>query len=309
MSWLILTALLLAVTYCIYWVAFYNPESRHHEAVVTRIGRHWRRGEALNREWEQLPYECVSITSRDGLRLSGRYYHVRDGACLHIQFHGYRGSGGRDFAAGNLVARELGYNTLVVDQRAHGNSQGNTMTFGIKERWDCLCWAEYAFQRFGENCYIFLSGISMGAATVLMASELSLPKNVVGIVADCPYSSPVAIVRKVCRDVHIPGFLSVPLGTASAWIWGHFDLCRSSAKKAVQRTQIPVLLIHGTEDKYIPSVMSKEIQENCAGECFLELFPGAAHAGSCLTDTRRYSRVLDAFVRHCIEKRKTEDST
>ena len=308
MLWLIILALFLGVTYCIYWVAFYNPESRHHQAVITRIGRHWKRGEALNREWEQLPYEEVWLTSRDGLRLAGRYYHIRDGSCLHIQFHGYRGSGGRDFAAGNLVARELGYNTLVVDQRAHGKSQGETMTFGIKERWDCLCWAEYARNRFGDRTIIFLSGISMGAATVLMASDLLLPENVAGIIADCPYSSPTAIVRKVCGDIHIPGFFAVPLGSAAAWIWGRFNLAHTSAIKAVQRTKIPVLLIHGTEDRYIPADMSKEIQEHCSGECFLELFPGAAHAGSCLTDTGRYGRVLDAFVRHCIEQRKTEDS-
>ena len=308
MLWLIILGLLLAVTYGVYWVAFYNPESRHHQAVITRIGRQWRRSEALNREWEQLPYEQISITARDGLRLAGRYYHVRDSACLHIQFHGYRGSGGRDFAAGNLAARELGYNTLVVDQRAHGLSQGATITFGIKERWDCLCWAEYAAHRFGKDTPIFLSGISMGAATVLMASSLPLPKSVVGIVADCPYSSPLAIVRKVCRDIRIPEILAVPLGITAAWIWGHFDLCGSCAKKAVGDTTIPILLIHGTEDKYIPPDMSREIQENCVGECYLELFPGAAHAGSCLTDTARYSRILDAFVRHCLEYRKNEDS-
>lgn len=308
MWWIILLGILLAVTYCIYWLAFYNPESRHHQAVVTRIGRHWKRGEQLNREWEQLPYEPVWITSRDGLKLAGRYYHVLDGACLHIQFHGYRGSGGRDFAAGNLVARELGYNTLVVDQRAHGLSQGNTMTFGILERWDCLCWAEYAARRFGKDTPIFLSGISMGAATVLMASDLPLPENVAGIIGDCPYSGPLEIVRKVCRDVHIPGWLSVPLGIAAAWIWGHFSLNQTSAREAVRYARVPVLLIHGMEDKYIPPEMSRIIQENCAGECFLELFPGAAHGGSCLTDTGRYRRVLDAFVRHCLQMQKTEDS-
>lgn len=302
MWWLIVTALLLGVTYCFYWVAFYNPESRHHEAVVTRFGKYRRREELLNRSMEEIPYEEVWIRSRDGLRLCGRYYHVQDGACLHIQFHGYRGSGVRDFSAGNHVARSLGYNTLVVDQRAHGKSGGNTMTFGIRERWDCVCWAEYARDRFGSQIPVFLSGISMGAATVLMASELPLPSNAAGIIADCPYSSPVAVIRKICRDVHIPGFLAIPFGITAALIWGHFWLPEVSAEEAVRRAKIPVLLIHGMEDKYIPPEMSRRIQANCAGECFLELFPGAAHAGSCLTDTARYSKVLEAFVRHCVNK-------
>lgn len=302
MWWLIAAVLILGITYCFYWVAFYNPESRHHEAVITRFGKNRRREELLNRSMEELPCEEVWIRSRDGLRLCGHYYHVQDGACLHIQFHGYRGSGVRDFSAGNHVARSLGYNTLVVDQRAHGKSEGNTMTFGIRERWDCLSWAEYARDRFGSGTPVFLSGVSMGGATVLMASELPLPCNVAGIIADCPYSGPVAIIRKICRDVHIPGFLAVPFGVAAGAIWGHFWLPEISAEDAVRRAKVPVLLIHGMEDKYIPPEMSRRIQSGCAGECFLELFPGAAHAGSCLTDTARYSKILDAFVRHCVNK-------
>lgn len=303
MVWLVVAVLVLGISYCFYWIAFYNPVGRHHLPVRTRNSKFRSRELDLNRELEGIPFEPVIITARDGIRLYGRYYHIRDGAPLHIQFHGYRGSGMRDFSAGNHVARSLGWNTLVVDQRAHGQSGGNTMTFGILERWDCLNWAEYAQRRFGTSVPVFLSGVSMGGAAVLMASDLPLPPNVAGIIADCPYSSPLAIIKKVCRDVHIPGFLAVPFGCLGGLIWGRFRLWSANAQSSVSRARVPVLLIHGMEDKYIPFDMSRQIRESCRSACFLELFPGAAHAGSCLTDTARYRRVLEAFVAYCLENR------
>ena len=148
--WLMIgAAVVLGISYGCYWIAFYNPESRHKEAVVTRT-RKGKKLEILDRQMEETPYERVYIRARDGRLLSGRLYLLREGAPLHIQFHGYRGSGVRDFSAGNAVVRQIGHNTLVVDQRAHGLSQGDTMTFGVKERYDCVCWAEYALKRFGD---------------------------------------------------------------------------------------------------------------------------------------------------------------
>ena len=303
MMWLIVLAGILGLAYGFYWVTFYNPEFRHGEPVLTKRSKFARREAVLSRELEQIPYEQVWITSRDGLRLSGRYYHHRDGAPVHIQFHGYRGNASRDLSAVHHVVRSLGYNSLVVDQRAHGRSQGNTMTFGIQERWDCVSWAQYAYERFGANTALFLYGISMGGATVLMSADLSLPKTVTGIIADCPYSSPLGIICKICRDVHIPAAVAAPMEILAACIFGKFWLTASSAVDAVRHAKVPVLLIHGNEDKYILPEMSRQIQEACASECYLELFPGAAHAGSCLTDTVRYQMVMDLFVKNCLNEK------
>lgn len=305
MIWLAGILVYIGITYCFYWVAFYNPESRHRDAVITKFDQTHVQ-ERLNKEMDDLPYERVTITSKDGLHLSGRYYHVQDGACVHIQFHGYRGNILRDLSAGNQVVRSLGYNSLVVDQRAHGMSQGNTMTFGIRERWDCVCWAQYARDRFGPDVPIFLSGISLGGATVLMASELPLPDSVVGIIADCPFSSPVGIIKKICRDIHIPGWIAVPMAVSSALLWGGFWLPAASAETAVRKAKVPILLIHGTEDKYILPEMSRRIQANCASQCYLEQFPGAVHAGSCITDGPRYGKILESFVRACLNQKKKE---
>ena len=131
-----------------------------------------------------LAYEQVFTTSFDGLTLAGRYYEVKAGAPLAICFHGYRGSAVRDFCGGAIICMEAGYNTLVIDERGHGKSRGHTVSFGVKEKYDVISWIDYANRRFGKEQKIVLCGISMGASTVLMASALPLPENVVGITAD-----------------------------------------------------------------------------------------------------------------------------
>lgn len=157
-----------------YRTAFYSPKKRKKDDYAIPKGEQYKKERqrmlSLIRQMDEIPYEAVTISGNDGTKLSARYYHVRDGAPLQIQFHGYRGTAVRDFCGGNKLARESGQNTLVVDQRAHGKSGGTAITFGIRERWDCLSWAEYANQRFGSDTPVFLSGVSMGAATVLMAS-------------------------------------------------------------------------------------------------------------------------------------------
>ena len=205
------------------------------------------------------------------------------------------------------MARESGQNTLVVDQRAHGRSGGTTITFGIRERLDCLSWVEYVNQRFGLDTPIFLSGVSMGAATVLMASELELPANVRGIIADCPYFSPEAIIRKVCReDMHLPPALVMPFIRLVARLFGHFDLKESSAVQAVGNTTIPILLLHGEDDRFVPCDMSRDIFDACTGDKTRITFQGAGHGLSYIVDTERYSEAVSRFVDQCLQNYRSD---
>lgn len=242
-----------------------------------------------------VPYEKIEIRARDGVRLAARYYHVADGAPLEIEFHGYRGSAVRDFSAGNALARSQGRNVLLVDQRAHGRSGGWTISLGVRERYDCLDWVAEAVRRFGTDVRILLTGVSMGAATVLMASGLDLPDNVVGIVADCPFSSPEAIVRKLCREYRLPEAVMLPLIRLGARLFGRFRLDGASSVEAVRRSRVPVLLIHGEDDRFVPCEMSREIAAN-APDAELLIVPGAGHALSCMVDAPRYSRAVEEFV-------------
>lgn len=249
----------------------------------------------------QVPYEPVQIRAEDGKQLFGRYYHKKHGAPVQIQFHGYRGSAMRDFCGGAQLALKMGHNVLLVDQRAHGKSQGSTITFGVRERLDCRSWCRYARRRFGPRRPLILAGVSMGAATVLMASELKLPETVRAILADCPYSSQKSIIAKVAGEMGLPAGPSVVACTAGAAIYGHFRLGQISPVEAVRRTKIPILLLHGEDDRFVPCRMSREIYDACASEKRLETFPGAAHGMSYLSDPERYERVVGEFLAEHLE--------
>ncbi len=298
---LILTALVLLFTLYAYRVTFWS-DPRHHPTHTDplkgvqfeEVAEHIKRlGDIMAR----LPFEAVSIQSFDGLKLAGRYYHLRDGAPLVILFHGYRSHAFRDCCGGHALSRKMGFNTLVIDQRAHGDSEGRTISFGINERRDCLSWIEYANERFGSETPIVLSGLSMGAATVLMAAELPLPENVKAIMADSPYSTPSAIIEKVSGDLHYPVVLCRPFFHLAARIFGGFRLNSCNAKEAVSHSKIPLLLLHGEADRFVPCSMSREIAACAPGMALVRTFPGAGHGLSYVIAPREYEQVTYDFLK------------
>lgn len=250
-----------------------------------------------------IPYERVSVMSRDGLRLNGRYYHQRDGAPVAILFHGYRGTPARDFSGGMQMYRSKGLNLLMIEQRAHCTSGGHTITFGVKERTDCLVWIDYVRKRFGEQTPILLAGISMGATTVLMASGLKLPENVKGIIADAPFTGPKAIIRKVCTDRRIPPCVVYPFIALGARLFGRFDPNGADAAEAVKRTPVPILLIHGEDDRFVPCEMGRAIARANPRMAEIHTFPNAGHGLSFLVDRPRYERITDAFLKRVLPER------
>ncbi len=250
------------------------------------------------------PYEKVSIKGYDGLILNARYYHSSDNAPLEIVFHGYKSINYRDFCGGFKVAKKLGHNILLIEQRGHGDSKSNKITFGVKEKKDCVSWCKYALDKFGNNIDIILVGISMGAATVLMASELDLPQNVKGIIADCPYSSPKDIILKVCKDMKIPVFLAYPFIAIGTILFTNIRFNSKGAKDAVKNTDIPILLIHGTSDDFVPSQMSRMIYENAKPYKELHLFEGAGHGASFLVDENKYNCAVINYCNKILNKAK-----
>lgn len=250
----------------------------------------------LIRDSEKLQYEDVYITSFDGVRLHGKYYETAKGAPLQIMFHGYRSNAVRDLSGGMRLARELGHNILLVDERAHGQSEGRCLSFGILERYDCLAWTEYAAERFGDNISVVLVGISMGASTVLMASELRLPSSVKGIIADCGYDSPRRIILKVLSDKGYPVRLTYPLIRFSGMLFGGFDIENCTASDALAKCNIPVLFIHGEDDRFVPCEMSASNFEACAAKKTLVTFQTAGHGMSYLTDEEKYKNSVYDFI-------------
>ena len=245
----------------------------------------------------QIPYEEVKVVSDDGLVLSGKYYHLKDEAPLILFFHGYRCSAIRDGNGMFLYTRKLGFNVFLADQRAHGKSEGKTITFGVKERYDVRSWVNYFIKRFGKEQKIYLSGLSMGGATVLMASNLGLPKNVMGILADCPYSSPKAILCTVIKQLGFPVKMTYALAKLSAALLGKFDMEESSALEAVRESEIPTLILHGNADDFVPCSMSMDCQLAGEDHVQLVLIKNAAHGMSHCVDTPNYEKAAYTFFR------------
>lgn len=248
------------------------------------------------------PYQEVSITSHDGLKLTGRYYHVCDGAPLEILCHGYKGNAIRDFAGIWQLAKTAGHNVLLINQRCHGGSEGRTITFGILERRDVMGWIRYANNRFG-SVPIVLSGVSMGAATVLMVSGMELPENIKGVIADCPYDSPASIIKKVLnQDMGLPVGAVYPLILLGGILYGRFHLNADSPVEAVQRAQVPILLIHGDDDRFVPHAMSCNIHAAAPERIEFHTIPGAGHALNYVTDPEGYTEIVNRFYRKIFTK-------
>ena len=290
---------LLGGSWYAYRVAFFSPKANRERIPRVTGPRYAPYRAEISRIFHQLhdrPCELVSIRSFDGLTLSGRYYHVRDGAPLDIGFHGYRSSPFTDFAGGSELSFAMEHNLLLIDQRAHGKSQGRTISFGILERRDVLSWVDYALERFGSDTKILLYGVSMGASTVLMASDLTLPENVRGIVADCPFTSPLEIILHVGKSNPVPNALIRPFAILGAKLYGGFDLLETDAARSVARAKVPILIIHGEEDSYVPCPMSEAAARANPALVTRHTFPGAEHAISYLVDTGRYHRIVKEFV-------------
>lgn len=247
------------------------------------------------REMRAMPSEEFHIKSFDGLDLCAHFYEYAPGSPIELMFHGYRGNAERDMAGGVQRCFALGRSAFLVDQRCSGKSGGKSITFGIREHRDCLDWAHFAAKHFGAEQKLILTGISMGASTVLMASDQDLPDSVVGILADCGFTSAPAIIKNVMQKIHLPAPLLYPFVRLGGRIFGGFDIEERSALEAVKRSRLPVIFFHGESDAFVPCEMSRENFEACVSRKALITVPGAGHGLSYPVEPERYLRELRVF--------------
>ena len=194
------------------------------------------------KEMRATPHRDYSTTAFDGLTLWGTFYEFKPGAPIELMFHGYKGSGERDLCGGVQRCFVMGHSAFIIDQRGSGRSGGKVCTFGINERRDCHSWIAFLKKEFGEDVKIILTGVSMGAATVMMAAAEPLPSNVKGILADCGYSSPGEIIRLVMeRQGFIPDKVSeqpmtyLPTLFAGAFMAHHRNIKAEEIEKIYAR--------------------------------------------------------------------------
>lgn len=237
------------------------------------------------------------VISHDDNVLHGSFFPCDHPRGTIIQFHGYRSRYEVDFSVSVPFYQSLGFNLLLIDQRGNSGSQGNFITFGVKERLDALSWVTYTAMRLGQDHPIYLSGLSMGATTVCMAADLEFPANVRGILADCGFTSPAAILEHVVKTVyHLPGKPVVAFLNIFTNLFAGFSLYEWSTMEALKDARYPVILFHGLNDDFVPYTMSRESYAACTGEKSLHEFPGAGHGLSYLEDMPRYQKLLREFL-------------
>ena len=246
-----------------------------------------------------MPHEDIEIKSYDGLTLRGTYYEYAPDATVELLFHGYRGNAERDLCGGIERCFALGRSAIIIDQRAGGKSDGHVITFGIRERYDCLSWIDYATKRFGKDRKIVIGGVSMGAATVMLAAGENLPENVVCVMADCGYTSAKDIIQKVVKDLKLPLFPIYPLIRLGGRLYGGFDVEETSPMEAVQKARVPIVFIHGDTDSFVPYDMSVKLHEACVSQKKMVTIKGAGHGLAFPVDRAGYVQSLRDFEEEC----------
>lgn len=241
--------------------------------------------------------EVITLRNRDGLKLYARLLRAKDERALVLAFHGYHTFAEKDFGCIAPFLLNAGYSILFVDQRAHGKSDGNAVTFGAKERYDCQEWAEKMAILTDNKLPVYLYGQSMGAATVLMASGLVLPDSIKGIVADCGFTSPAAIMGYTLQTEYrmLPWPL-LPFMALYARMKKGFGIWECDTRNALRTNRIPVLLFHGTDDSIVPYRMGLENEKATVA---VHEFCGMEHAKHCTCfffDPDKYQKTMLSFL-------------
>ena len=293
---LIIALALLAGGYIAFYLAIVRrpPKPGYQSAYLQQFLPELERGAQWFRD--QSP-ETVCIHSHDKLRLTGYFLPAENAKGTLLLVHGYRSNPMSDFGIVCPFYHSLGWNILAVCQRAHGESEGKYITFGVKERFDVCDWALYLADRFGPDHAIVLDGISMGSASVLMSLGTQLPPNVKCAIADCGFTNAHAqFVHLLKTRIHLPAHPLLDIAQLFAKLFADFDFKAYSTLDALHQTKIPVLFIHGERDTYVHVRFTVENYGACASEKKLFAVPEAGHGTSYIFAREACQQTLREFL-------------
>ena len=243
------------------------------------------------------PHEDVWIRSKDVLKLHGTYFPGNGGTKAVICFHGYTSKGLNDYGSLSYYYLNHGFRMLLIDERAHGDSEGTYIGFGTMDRLDGLEWVRWMIEKTGDDAQILLHGNSMGGATVCMMGGMDLPRQVKGIVSDCAFTSARDVFTHVLHSMyHLPAFPMIQIADRVNRKKAGYGLDDCNAAREVRKAKVPFLFIHGDEDIFVPCWMCEEIYKNCASPKAKLIVKGAGHGESYYKDTKAYEEALDVFI-------------
>lgn len=255
----------------------------------------------LEEAWvERQVFEDVNLTSFDGLLLRGYYLEARVSTSnIVVLVHGYGGAAKENMGTfARLYHEEHNFHVLMLDCRGHGASEGSYIGFGWHDRLDCKQWIEYLIQRHGSASQIVLHGLSMGGATVLMASGEPLPEQVKCIVSDCAYTSVREILSHQLGQMYkLPPFPIVPLTSLYCKMRAGFFFEEASTLDQLKKASLPILFIHGGADTFVPTEMVHRLYAVCPVVKEKLVIPGAGHGLAYETDPVSYGEKIRHFLR------------
>lgn len=237
------------------------------------------------------PHNAVTVVSYDGLRLYGEYYDQGSDKTA-VLFHGIGAELYTNLSAQALFLLQRGFNVLLACHRAHGNSEGRWTTIGLREQYDVLTWTQWAAAHGGAR--ILLYGVSMGAASVMYASDKLGGTNVRAMVIDSGYVSVYEQMKRDAAKMHIPKIM-VPAQRLLVRLLLHADI-RQPTTAALSHTQTPAFFLHGSGDETVEPRWAQVNFEACAAPKELLLIDGAPHTLSILTDSETTEKKLTAFL-------------
>ena len=241
--------------------------------------------------------QSVYTTGKDGIRLHALWVPAENSQGTVLLAHGYRSTMLLDFHLAFSLFHTLGFNILVPEQRTHGHSGGNYITFGVKESGDMARWIDYHNHHLCQNPVV-LFGISMGASTMLYLADRCLPENVKGIIADCGFTSPAAILSCVYKKlIHLPPAPTVWAADLFARVFAGFSFYEKDTRKILASSRLPVLMIHGEADSFVPCEMTRQGYAACAGKKTLLTVPEAEHGMSFLAGGYQYTAAVLDFLK------------
>lgn len=247
---------------------------------------------------ENLPYQRITITSYDGLKLQGYYYENPSKSDTYIiSIHGYRGQCFQDGAIVNPFLKEDGYNFLYIDLRGHNNSEGSYIGFGIPDHKDLILWINYLDKLIKGKGNIFIHGLSMGAATSLLIVDKNLPKSVKGVIADSGFISPIEEIKHVISsNFHIPSFPLIYFLKMVVHHKAHYYIDECSTIDTVKSSKLPICFIHGDKDNFVPTRFTYLNYEACTSPKEIHIYQGVGHALSQLNYPDEYRKMFNDFI-------------
>lgn len=247
-----------------------------------------------NAAFDSFDKEEVSVKSFDNLLLKGWYVKNKDNNKIIILFHGYHSSCKGQYAM-SYHFHNLGYSLLIVDQRAHKSSQGKYIGMGVLERHDCLKWIEYVQGRFGREISIVLFGTSMGSATIMMASELIKTTQVKGLICDCGFDS---CFNEICHVMNkIPKFPIMDTINLYSNLLAKYDMKKVTSSKSLANSNIPILIIHGKKDDFVPCSNALKCYEASKSSIkHLLLMEDSIHATCYCDEPEVYDKAIKDFL-------------